>query len=620
MLTRRTGRRQALHRRLGARAYFRLRDIFLGMKVDPEYSMLSILSRKVVDSFLSLGDRDRQYMLLLHWMGFQRAVIEIEHAEREEGKSSYTMRTLLKVALDGLFFQTTVLLRWIVYAGFAIAACGLLLAAYLTYAYFVTDPLPGWTSVAVLTLVLGGVMIAATGVTGLYVGKIFDQVKGRPLFLVDTVWPPDPEPIPARARTSELCPRQGGLVEARRDFRHRRFCAHRCPLPQRGQPARGGGVHGARVVHRVRPAARHARGSLRGAANTHPPSDYSMFVAIGFSRVNQARAEMYHQCKEAGYDLVSYVNSRATQWGEFTIGDNTFIFEDNVIQPFVRIGSNVVLWSGNHIGHDAQIGDHVFIASHAVVSGNVLIGDYCFVGVNATFRDGVKVAPRCVIGAARPDHEGHRRRGRSRRARHRRARAQELGPEELLSGRWIRRGLVVEPPVHLAWASSHAMVPTVRVHGDERLELLFSPRDDEGRSRVARAWFADLGAAPEIEPEPVLDPGPLGAFDDSGVNPSCLVSDGDRWLLYYIGWTTRGDGALLHLDRLRRERRRRSHVRAAERGARGGPQHRQPLLRNLALGGRGGRALAYVVRLGRALGGRRRPRGAVLQHPPRRVL
>jgi hypothetical protein len=81
------------------------------------------------------------------------------------------------------------------------------------------------------------------------------------------------------------------------------------------------------------------------------------------------------------------------------------------------------------------------------------------------------------------------------------------------------------------------MVPTVRVHGDERVELLFSPRDEEGRSRVARAWFADLATAPEIEPQPVLDLGPLGAFDDSGVNPSCLVRDGDRWLLYYIGWT-----------------------------------------------------------------------------------
>jgi hypothetical protein len=81
------------------------------------------------------------------------------------------------------------------------------------------------------------------------------------------------------------------------------------------------------------------------------------------------------------------------------------------------------------------------------------------------------------------------------------------------------------------------MVPTVRVHGDERLEVLFSPRDAEGRSHVARAWFADLATEPTIEPEPVLEPGPLGAFDDSGVNPACLVCDGERWLLYYIGWS-----------------------------------------------------------------------------------
>lgn len=133
---------------------------------------------------------------------------------------------------------------------------------------------------------------------------------------------------------------------------------------------------------------------------THPPSEYAMFVAIGFSRVNEARAAMYEECKAAGYELITYVNSTVSLWGdEVSIGDNTFIFENNVIQPFVTIGSNVVLWSGNHIGHDATIGDHVFVASHAVVSGNVVIGDRCFVGVNATFRDGVKVAPRCVLGA-----------------------------------------------------------------------------------------------------------------------------------------------------------------------------------------------------------------------------
>ena len=133
---------------------------------------------------------------------------------------------------------------------------------------------------------------------------------------------------------------------------------------------------------------------------THPPGEYSMLVAAGFSGVNKLRTEVYTRCKELGYELVSYVCSKAIHWGgELAVGDNTFVFEANVIQPGVTIGSNVVLWSGNHIGHDSTIEDNVFIASHAVISGNVTIGHSSFVGVNATFRDGVTVAPRCVIGA-----------------------------------------------------------------------------------------------------------------------------------------------------------------------------------------------------------------------------
>lgn len=132
---------------------------------------------------------------------------------------------------------------------------------------------------------------------------------------------------------------------------------------------------------------------------THPPDEYAMYVAIGFKRVNKARAEVYELCKQKGYELISYVSSKVSEVGEITVGDNCFIFENNVIQPFVRIGNNVVIWSGNHIGHDSQIGDHCFIASHAVISGNVKIGSRCFVGVNATFRDGVTVGSDCVIGA-----------------------------------------------------------------------------------------------------------------------------------------------------------------------------------------------------------------------------
>lgn len=134
-------------------------------------------------------------------------------------------------------------------------------------------------------------------------------------------------------------------------------------------------------------------------SDRYPPDEFAMFVAIGFSRRNHLRAEMYEACKAKGYDLLSYVNSKATFWDDVNAGDNCFVFENNVIQPFVTLGNDVILWSGNHIGHDSTIGDHCFLASHVVISGNVTIRPHCFVGVNATIRDGVTIGAGCIIGA-----------------------------------------------------------------------------------------------------------------------------------------------------------------------------------------------------------------------------
>jgi sugar O-acyltransferase (sialic acid O-acetyltransferase NeuD family) len=134
-------------------------------------------------------------------------------------------------------------------------------------------------------------------------------------------------------------------------------------------------------------------------ADRHPPGTVDVLVAAGFSKVNAVRAAIFEECRSAGYGFVTYVSSQAFVWPDVPIGENSFVFEANVVQPGVTIGRNTVLWSGNHVGHDSTIGDHCFIASHAVISGNCTIGDSCFIGVNATLRDGVTVAPRCVIGA-----------------------------------------------------------------------------------------------------------------------------------------------------------------------------------------------------------------------------
>ena len=139
--------------------------------------------------------------------------------------------------------------------------------------------------------------------------------------------------------------------------------------------------------------------SFEEVLRSYSPGEYKMFVALSYARMNKLRAEKYHQAKESGYDLVSYVSSRCTLLTGDPIGDNCFILEDNTIQPFVKIGNDVTLWSGNHIGHDSVIEDHCFLASQIVVSGHVRIRNNCFIGVNATLRNSITIAPETLIGA-----------------------------------------------------------------------------------------------------------------------------------------------------------------------------------------------------------------------------
>lgn len=133
--------------------------------------------------------------------------------------------------------------------------------------------------------------------------------------------------------------------------------------------------------------------------DNYPPEEHEMFVAIAYRDQNRIRARKYLEAREKGYRLIRYVCSKAIVWDNVQMGDNCFIFEANVIQPYVVIGNDVIVWSGNHIGHHSSIGDHCFIASHAVISGHAKIGRYSFLGVNASIRDGVTVAEECTIGA-----------------------------------------------------------------------------------------------------------------------------------------------------------------------------------------------------------------------------
>jgi dolichol-phosphate mannosyltransferase len=187
VLARRIERSHSAFRLWAAKAYFKLLSRLTEEPVDGSYGSFSILTRKVIDGFLRFEEKERHYLFILRWLGFRIGSVDYAHQERYAGRSSYTLGRLFQHALNGILFQATVLLRWIVSLGFLFAFSGLAMAVYFVWRHLFHTSLPGWTSLVILILMSTGAILISLGIIGLYVGKIFDQAKQRPLYVVDVV-------------------------------------------------------------------------------------------------------------------------------------------------------------------------------------------------------------------------------------------------------------------------------------------------------------------------------------------------------------------------------------------------------------------------------------------------
>ncbi len=145
----------------------------------------SLLSRKVVDAFKAVNDYHRHYLLIVRWLGFKATYIDVEHAKRLAGKSSYSFRKLVAHAIDGITSQSTRLLRVSIALGLLFCLAALVAAMLLVTLYFTHGFKEGWTSVMVLILLSTGMILLSLGIIGAYLGKAFEQVKGRPLYIVE---------------------------------------------------------------------------------------------------------------------------------------------------------------------------------------------------------------------------------------------------------------------------------------------------------------------------------------------------------------------------------------------------------------------------------------------------
>jgi sugar O-acyltransferase (sialic acid O-acetyltransferase NeuD family) len=133
--------------------------------------------------------------------------------------------------------------------------------------------------------------------------------------------------------------------------------------------------------------------------NIYPPGSTKLLISLGYSKINELRMERFRQALQMGYDLISYLASKATIWPGLSLGKNCLVYEQAIIQPCVQIGDNVIIRSGANIGHHCTIGSHSFISSGVTFGGNVTVGERCFFGLGTVIRNAVTIADRTFIGA-----------------------------------------------------------------------------------------------------------------------------------------------------------------------------------------------------------------------------
>lgn len=152
---------------------------------DKTVGNFGIYSRKVINAVLSMGDSVRWFPIMVKWVGFHIGYLPVEHSERAEGKSSYSLRRLLSVASDNMVAFSNKPLRLMLQFGFIVVVLSIIIALFYLIRYLSGGiEVDGFTTMVISMWLLGGIMIMLIGMTGIYIGKIFDKTKERPLYII----------------------------------------------------------------------------------------------------------------------------------------------------------------------------------------------------------------------------------------------------------------------------------------------------------------------------------------------------------------------------------------------------------------------------------------------------
>lgn len=177
-------KKYSFFRRVTSDFYFFLVNSLSDVKLEKNLGTMTLIDRKVADAFSKIKDYHRHSSMVFAWLGYNRGYIEIVQKPRFSGTSSYSFRKLLSHAVNGVISQSDKLLKVSISIGLILFLFSFLGGLYVVVKSFTTDFEAGWPSLFVLILFTSGIILLMIGILGLYLGKVFEQVKARPLFLI----------------------------------------------------------------------------------------------------------------------------------------------------------------------------------------------------------------------------------------------------------------------------------------------------------------------------------------------------------------------------------------------------------------------------------------------------
>ena len=186
VFARREERKDSLITKLFSKLFYKVYEYFTNGTYDNSICNFSISRKAVIDSYCKLREQNRAFTMFIKWLGYKQTSIGLKADKRHSGKSSYNLKRKLKMAFEIITSQSNKPLIFSVTLGFIISVLSVFYIIFLIIKSIVTkDVLIGWTSIMASIYLMGGLILSAIGVVGIYIGNIFNEVKARPIYIID---------------------------------------------------------------------------------------------------------------------------------------------------------------------------------------------------------------------------------------------------------------------------------------------------------------------------------------------------------------------------------------------------------------------------------------------------